>query len=53
MPGSDYDYKKDQPPAGYASDHCPIAIDLKIAATNPAKPKTDAATPPAAKEVAK
>jgi len=37
MPGSDYDYKKDQPPAGYASDHCPIALDLKVAATNPAK----------------
>ena len=53
MPGSDYDYKKDQPPAGYASDHCPIALDLKIAATNPTKPKTDAAAPPAAKEVAK
>jgi endonuclease/exonuclease/phosphatase family metal-dependent hydrolase len=53
MPGSDYDYKKDQPPTGYASDHCPIAIDLKIATTNSAKPKTDAATPPAAKEVAK
>ena len=53
MPGSDYDYKKDQPPAGYASDHCPIALDLKIAARNPAKPKTDAAAPPAAKEVAK
>lgn len=53
MPGSDYDYKKDQPPAGYASDHCPIALDLKIAAVNSAKPKTDAAAPPAAKEVAK
>ena len=53
MPGSDYDYKKDQPPAGYASDHCPIAIDLKIAATNPTKPKTDSSAAPTAKEVAK
>ena len=53
LPGSDYDYKKDQPPAGYASDHCPIALDLKIAARNPAKPKTDAAAPTAAKEIAK
>ncbi|MSR33399.1 MAG: hypothetical protein EXS12_01130 [Phycisphaerales bacterium] len=53
MPGSDYDYKKDEPPAGYASDHCPIAVDLKVATTKAAKPKTDAPAPPAAKEVAK
>ena len=50
MPGSDYDYKKDEPPAGYASDHCPIALDLKVAATNPAKlnsakPKTAESAP--------
>ena len=51
MPGSDYDFKKDEPPSGYASDHCPIALDLKVVASNVAKPKTDA--PPAAKEVAK
>lgn len=45
MPGSDYDYKKDQPPAGYASDHCPIALDLKVAATNPAKSKSAESAP--------
>ena len=53
MPGSDYDYKKDEPPSGYASDHCPIAVDLKVVASNIAKPKTDAPARPAAKEVAK
>ncbi len=53
MPGSDYDYKNDEPPSGYASDHCPIAVDLKVVASNTAKPKTDAPTRPAAKEVAK
>ncbi len=53
MPGSDYDYKKDEPPSGYASDHCPIALDLKVVASTTAKPKIDAPTPPAAKEVAK
>lgn len=53
MPGSDYDYKKDEPPSGYASDHCPIALDLKVVASNTTKPKTDAPAPPAAKEVAK
>lgn len=53
MPGSDYDYKEDEPPSGYASDHCPIALDLKVVASNAAKPKTDAPARPAAKEVAK
>ena len=53
MPGSDYDFKKDEPPSGYASDHCPIALDLKVVANNAAKPKTDAPAPAAAKEVAK
>ena len=53
MPGSDYDFKKDEPPSGYASDHCPIALDLKVVASNAAKPKTDAPAPAAAKEVAK
>lgn len=27
-PGDDYDYRKDSPPSGYASDHYPLAIDL-------------------------
>jgi len=53
MPGSDYDFKKDEPPSGYASDHCPIALDLKMVASTAAKPKIDAPAPPAAKEVAK
>ncbi len=48
MPGSDYDYKKDTPPEGYASDHCQVAIDLKVAAAE-AKPKADQMAPPAAK----
>ena len=53
MTGSDYDYKKDEPPSGYASDHCPIALDLKVVASNAAKPKADAPAPATAKEVAK
>ena len=44
-PGDAYDWKKDKPPAGYASDHYPIAIEFtpkdakpKAAKTNDAKP---------------
>lgn len=40
-PGDAYDWKKDQPPSGYASDHYPIAIEFtpKDAKPRPAKAK--------------
>ena len=52
-PASDYDWKtdpeKEKVPAGYASDHCPVAVDVmpKDAAPKDAAPK-DAAPKDAA-----
>ncbi len=28
FPGDSYDYRKDQPPSGYAADHYPLVIDM-------------------------
>lgn len=28
FPGDSYDYRKDQPPSGYAADHYPLVIDI-------------------------
>ena len=28
-PGDDYDWRKDEPPSGYAADHYPLVIDLR------------------------
>ncbi len=43
-PGDAYDWKKDQPPAGYASDHYPIAIEFT---PKDQKPKDQAKPAPA------
>jgi hypothetical protein len=57
-PASDYNWKtdpeKEKVPAGYASDHCPVAVDVmpKDAAPKVAEPKDGApktAPAPAAK----
>ncbi|MCP4069077.1 MAG: hypothetical protein GY741_12420, partial [Phycisphaeraceae bacterium] len=28
-PGDDYDWRKDEPPSGYAADHYPLVVDLR------------------------
>ena len=28
FPGDDYDWRKDEPPLGYAADHYPLVIDM-------------------------
>jgi hypothetical protein len=48
-PPSDYDWKtdpeKEKVPAGYASDHCPVAIDVTPKDAKPADAKPAAAKP--------
>ncbi|MEE2973122.1 MAG: endonuclease/exonuclease/phosphatase family protein [Planctomycetota bacterium] len=34
-PGDEYDWRKDDPPAGYAADHYPLAIDLRPVESRP------------------
>ncbi|MSQ89929.1 MAG: hypothetical protein EXS01_00845 [Phycisphaerales bacterium] len=42
-PGDDYDWKTDEPPAGYASDHYPIALEFMP--KDAGKPATKDASP--------
>ncbi len=49
-PGDAYDWKKDKPPAGYSSDHYPIAIeftpkDVKSTSVKPKSSKAKASQP--------
>ncbi len=44
-PGDAYDWKKDKPPAGYASDHYPIAIEFTPKDAKPKAAKTKDAKP--------